>query len=139
MLGIGTADGNLYLWDADATSQIGAPVTVAASNLIQLAFSPDAKLLVASLRNGGTILIDLPSRQQLGDSFAIEGGGGVKTAPLFTARGDLLINYLGTATDWPTNLGVWERYACQVAGRDITPAEWADVLPDRPYQHVCPP
>ena len=63
----------------------------------------------------------------------------MKTAPLFTANGDLLINYLGTPTDWPTNLGAWARYACQVAGRDITPAEWADVLPDRPYQHVCPP
>ena len=50
--GIGTADGNLYLWDAGRGSQIDAPVTVAASNLIQLAFSPDGKLLVASLRNG---------------------------------------------------------------------------------------
>jgi hypothetical protein len=57
---------------------------------------------------------------------------------LFTSSGDLLINYVGTATDWPINLGAWESYACQVAGRDITPEEWANVLPHRPYEHVCP-
>jgi hypothetical protein len=50
-----------------------------------------------------------------------------------------LIGYANTATDWPTSLAAWEHYACQVAGRDITPAEWANVLPDRPYEHVCPP
>jgi hypothetical protein len=90
---------------------------------------------VASLRDGTTRLIDLESGQQLGNSFPIESGF---TIPLFTANGDLLIGDVNTATVWPTSLAAWEHYACQVAGRDITPAEWANVLPDRPYQHVCP-
>ena len=137
VLAIGTADGKVYLWDTGRGSQIGAPITVAASNVLQIAFSPDGKLLVAAFGTGARSSSTSQSRQQLGNSFAIEGGE-LKTVPLFTAKGDLLINYLGTATDWPTNLGAWERFACQVAGRDITPAEWADVLPNRPYQHVCP-
>jgi WD40 repeat protein/class 3 adenylate cyclase len=136
-LGIGTADGKVYLWDAARREQLGAPVTLAASNVLGISFSADGTLLVGSTSDGSTILVDLESRQRLGNSFAIEGGA--ITAPLFTSRGDLLINYVGTATDWPVNLGVWESYACQVAGRDITPAEWANVLPHRPYEHVCPP
>ena len=101
-----------------------------------IAFFPDGKLLAGSLRDGSTIVMDLPSRQPLGNSFAIEGG--VVTGSLFTAQGNLLIDYVGTATDWPIDLGSWECYACQVAGRDITPAEWASVLAERPYEHVCP-
>jgi hypothetical protein len=31
VLGIGTADGKVYLWDAARRVQLGAPVTVAAS------------------------------------------------------------------------------------------------------------
>jgi WD40 repeat protein len=135
VLGIGTADGKVYLWDAALRAQLGAPITVAASNVLSVAFSPDGKLLAGSLRDGSTILLDLESRQQLGNSFAIEGG--VLTVPLFTSAGDLLINYDGTASDWPVNVGAWESYACQVAGRDITPQEWANVLPHRPYEHVC--
>jgi hypothetical protein len=57
---------------------------------------------------------------------------------LFTPKGDLLILGNGVAADWPTDLGSWERYACQVAGRDMTPTEWTNVLPHRPYQRVCP-
>ena len=32
----------------------------------------------------------------------------------------------------------WERFACQVAGRNLTRAEWHDLLPNRPYETVCP-
>jgi hypothetical protein len=36
------------------------------------------------------------------------------------------------------DVGTWERFACQVAGRNLTRAEWRDLLPDRPYKLVCP-
>jgi WD40 repeat protein len=137
VLGIGTGDGKLYQWDTDNDRLVGRPITVGASNVLSIAYSPDGKLLVASLRDNSTRLIDLASGQQLGNSFPIEGG--IFTAPAFSAQGDLLIVYDGTGTDWPTSLDTWEQYACQVAGRDITPEEWANVLPHRPYQHVCPP
>ena len=136
VLGIGTADGKVYQWDTGRGVQVGAPITLAASNVLQIAYSPDGKLMVASLRDFTTRLIDLESGQQIGNSFPIEGGD--FTTSLFTARSDLVVNYVGTATDWPTSLEAWERYACQVAGRDITPVEWTNVLSDRPYQHVCP-
>jgi WD40 repeat protein len=135
VLGIGTADGKFYQWNVEQGVQVGPAITVAASNVLQIAYSPDGTFMVASLRDGSTRLIDLGSGQQLGNSFPIVDGF---TVPLFTATSDLLLGFVNTATDWPTRLAAWEHYACQVAGRDITPAEWANVLPDRPYQHVCP-
>ena len=52
--------------------------------------------------------------------------------------GDLLIDNLADAAQWPTGLRTWERFACQVAGRDLSPAEWRDLLPSRPYPPRLP-
>jgi WD40 repeat protein len=136
VLAAGTADGKILLWDTRRGAQIRAPLATAASNVLGIAFSPDGRRLVASLFNGDTLLWDLQTGQRMGISFPAMTGA--ITEPLFSPNGDLLINYNGVAADWPTDLGSWERYACQVAGRDLTPAEWANVLPNRPYQHVCP-
>ena len=137
VLAAGTADGKILMWDTRRAAQIRAPITTAASNVLTIAFSPDGRALAASFFNGDTILWDLQSGQRMGDSFPAMAGA-IPT-PLFSPNGDLLINYNGTAADWPTDLASWERYACQVAGRDLTPNEWAAVLPNRPYQQVCPP
>jgi hypothetical protein len=45
---------------------------------------------------------------------------------------DFLVVGNGTAADWPTDLSSWERYARQVAGRDMTPTEWAMCCPTAP-------
>ena len=57
---------------------------------------------------------------------------------LFEPSGRLLLPYLSNAEEWPTDLPTWERFACRVAGRDLTPQEWHALLPNRAYQHVCP-
>ena len=31
----------------------------------------------------------------------------------------------------------WEQHACSVVGRDLTRAEWALYLPQRPYESTC--
>lgn len=31
----------------------------------------------------------------------------------------------------------WLARVCDVAGRDLTPAEWATYEPGRPYRHTC--
>jgi hypothetical protein len=38
---------------------------------------------------------------------------------------------------WDVSPASWSRRACAVAGRELTPSEWRDVLPDRPYRAVC--
>jgi WD40 repeat protein/class 3 adenylate cyclase len=136
VLGAGTSDGKILMWDAHRGTQIRAPIQLAASNVEGIAFAPDGGQLAASLQSGDTILLDLAAGQRLGTSFPVLPG--TITVPLFNPNGDLVIDYSPSVADWPTDLGSWERYACQVAGRDMTPTEWANVLPNRSYRHVCP-
>jgi hypothetical protein len=39
---------------------------------------------------------------------------------------------------WDTRPGYAVDFACRMAGRDITTAEWSDQFGDRPFQEVCP-
>jgi nucleoside-diphosphate-sugar epimerase len=77
---------------------------------------------------------DLASRERLGTTFSAEQG---VAATQFAPDGDLVIAYSG-AVKWPMDPRKWMRFACQVAGRDLTPAEWSDILPDRDYRRTCP-
>ena len=56
----------------------------------------------------------------------------------FEPGGRLLITELGSAIEWPLDRPTLQRFACQVAGRDLTREEWHDILPNRPYRPVCP-
>ena len=81
-------------------------------------------------------LLDLRARKRLGNPFSIEQGS-IPVAR-FTPGSDLVIDNLTDTAQWPTDVRRWRAFACQVAGRDLTRAEWNDLLPDRPYQSICP-
>jgi WD40 repeat protein len=136
-LGAGTGDGKLLRWNVRDRTPVGVPLQIATSPLDPISFSPDGRLLVASALDGTQTLWDLPARRRLGKSFPARTGG--DAAAHFTPDGHVVIVYLGEGAIWPTDPRVWQRYACQVAGRDLTRAEWSDVLPDRDYRRVCPP
>jgi hypothetical protein len=38
---------------------------------------------------------------------------------------------------WNIAPGSWARWACEVAGRMLTQAEWSDALPERKYAPAC--
>jgi WD40 repeat protein/class 3 adenylate cyclase len=135
LLGAGTEDGKVVLWDVRDRTRLGSPIQVAAAAVDPISFSPDGRLFVASAGDQTATLWDLGSRKRLGNAFPIEQGS-IPVAR-FAPSGDLVIDNLTDTALWPTNLRTWERFACQVAGRDLTRAEWSDLLPGRPYRRVC--
>jgi WD40 repeat protein/class 3 adenylate cyclase/energy-coupling factor transporter ATP-binding protein EcfA2 len=135
LLSVGTEDGHVVFWDARTGIAAGQALHVSSGNVAQISFSPDATMMVVSSYDGSTTLWDLHSRTQIGGSFPERPN--TITQPVFEPNGKLLIQYNSDAAQWPTNVGSWERFACQVAGRDITRAEWHAILPTRPYIHVC--
>lgn len=137
VLGAGTADGKIVLWDAHDGRPIGSPIVVggATSAIDPISFSPDGRLLAAS-SYGANTLWDLRSRKHLGNTFPLDPSW--TAAAQFAPGGELVIDNKWNTTVWPTDLQTWIDFACQVAGRDLTRAEWTDLLPDRPYQDVCP-
>jgi WD40 repeat protein len=39
---------------------------------------------------------------------------------------------------WQLDLASWRAAACQIANRNLTPAEWMNYLGEKPYQETCP-
>ena len=52
--------------------------------------------------------------------------------------GRLLLGEQTSWIEWPTDRPTLQRFACRIAGRDLTRDEWNELLPNRPYRHVCP-
>jgi serine/threonine protein kinase/WD40 repeat protein len=136
LLGVGTGSGRLLLLDPRTGKQVAAPLQVTSGEISQLSFSPDGRD-VAIASNDHTLTVwNLEGRSRLGDAFGpfVD----VVPSPLFEPNGRLLINLLSNGIQWPMDVASWERFACRVAGRPITHAEWHDLLPTRPYRPVCP-
>ena len=136
LLAIGTEDGQVLFWNAHTGVPQAPALRVSTGNVAGLSFSPDGTAIAVASRDGSTTLWDVRSGAQIGSSFPARPN--VITIPVFEHDGRLLIEYLSDAAQWPMDVGSWERFACQVAGRDMTPAEFHQILPDRPYMHVCP-
>ena len=135
LLAVGTEDGQVLFWNARTGVEGPPALQVSTGNIAQMWFSPDGTMMVVSSFDGSTTLWDLRSRTQIGGSFPERPN--TITQPVFEPNGKLLIQYNSDAAEWPMDVGSWERFACQVAGRDLTPAEWHAILPARPYMHVC--
>jgi WD40 repeat protein len=132
LLAAGTNDGKVLLLDAQDGERLGPPIEVGKHEIAPVSFSPDGRLLAASSGDETATVWDLVSRKRLGTTFP-----SVFVAQ-FAPDGDLAIAHLEDIVKWPMDPRAWMRFACQVAGRDLTPAEWRDVLPDRDYRRVCP-
>ena len=134
LLGIGTQDGKVLLLDLRTGQQAQPSLQASDRSIAFVAFSPDGHTLAVA-DDQAVNLWDLRSRKPLGDTF---GPYSAFTPQLvLEPNGRLLIVLGGNAEQWPTDVATWERFACGIVGRNLTPAEWADVLPTRPYRRVC--
>ena len=133
LLAVGTEDGQVLFWDARRGVAETPALQVSTGNIAQISFSPGGTMMVVSSKDGSTTLWDLRSRTQIGGSFPERPS--IITEPVFEPNGKLLIQYNSDAAEWPMDVGSWERFACQVAGRDITPAAVAR-HPPRPTIHA---
>ena len=134
LLAAGTNGGKVLLLDAQDGERLGPPIEVGKHEINPVSFSPDGRLLAANSGDETATVWDLASRKRLGTTFPACRVFAAQFAP----DGDLVIAYSEDTVKWPMDPRKWMRFACQVAGRDLTPAEWSDVLPDREYRRVCP-
>ena len=136
MVGLGGQNGDVLFLNPRTGREVRPPLRAAAGNINYIAFSPDGRSLAVSGAGYGINVWDLGTRKQLGSPFGPYPG--VIAPSLFEPDGRLLIVLLEQAVQWPVDVGTWERFACEVAGRALTRAEWHDLLPTRRYQKVCP-
>jgi hypothetical protein len=103
---------------------------------MQIVVSPEGRRFAAADFVGSAKLWDVATRKQVGDEFPVSDG--IVPALAFAPGGRLVITEPGSSTVWPTDRPTLQRFACQVAGRNLTNDEWSDLLPARPYRQLCP-
>ena len=135
-IGLGTEDGQALFLDARTGREAQPPLQAAAGSIGYLSFSPDGHALTVAGADNAVNVWDLRTRKHIGNPFGPYPGEVPPT--YFEPDGKLLIVLPGNAVQWPTDVETWERFACDVVGRNLTRAEWTELLPNRSYQRVCP-
>jgi WD40 repeat protein/DNA-binding SARP family transcriptional activator len=138
LLAAGGTDGLVTLIDPVGQRTVGAPLRGVDGPVVSQSFSPDGSHLVTSSTDGTVQLWDVAARERVArvtpgeprhEVFAwFEDGG--RTIVAADERGGI----------WsiPSDPDEWQRRACEIAGRNLTREEWAELLPDQPYRKTCP-
>jgi WD40 repeat protein len=136
LLAAATFGGKVQLWDPH-TGEVRSPAWVAEDEVVtRMSFTPDASVLATAGSEGTATLWEVGSRKRIGPPLTGPPSPGVAVLDptghtLATAFGD------GTVLLWDVDPASWLKRACAVAGRPLTPPEWQDFLPGRPYQPSC--
>jgi len=119
LLVTGTIDGNLQLRDGRTLRPLRPLIPTNQSPVVGIAVTRDGRLLAASDLLGTLRLVDVPSRQPIGDAFV---GAGVYHS--FRPDGRILATSVDGAPALMTlDIAEWRVDACKLAGRNLTPAE----------------
>ena len=133
----GGQTGIVRLWSLPAGTPLGAPLTdLAGISTVDL--SPDGRTAIGADTAGNVLLWDVPTRSTIGDTFPGPAAGR-PAAAAFTPDGGsvVVISDTGAGWVWDVDQSDWLARACQVAGRNLTPQEWQEFLPDRTYHATC--
>jgi WD40 repeat protein len=135
LLAVSAFDGSTQLWDVAARQPAGAPLAGHESGAVNAEFSADGRMLATTGFDGTVILRDVESRRALGTLPGPLGFVAARFSP--DGRWLFVLRESGLAQRWPVTPDAWSRHACHVAGRDLTRAEWADLVPGQDYRPVC--
>jgi len=144
---VATADleGYLRVWNASTGKQVLPAIRASAAYLYSAAWSSDGSRLVTAGSDATVRLYDASTGQPIGTPLPAPGS----TAALLPPSGYLYATFSPdgrtiVATDtagrvwlYPATAAGWEAYACRLANRELTRAEWSKFLPGHPYQQVC--
>jgi WD40 repeat protein len=132
-------DGTARLWNAGTRRQIGQPFTHTGS-VYSVAFSPDGNTLATSSNDSTVRLWDVATRRQLG--APLTGHTAPVSSVAFSRDGNTLATSSGdkTVQFWDVSMPAdLFGSVCAVAGRTLTPQEWAQYVPAGiEYRKVCP-
>ncbi len=137
VLASASLDGSVRLWDVARRAEL-ATLPGHSGGVGAVAFSPDGRALASAGFDGSVRLWDVAARAELATLTGHDGGVG---AVAFSPDGRMLASAGGDAGAvrlWDVDVVSWRQRLCDIAGRNLTPQEWDEFLPGRPYQKTCP-
>ncbi|MBA3781424.1 MAG: winged helix-turn-helix domain-containing protein [Nocardioides sp.] len=134
---VGGAGGEVLVLDLGAGAPLGPPAVIANELVDSVTYSPDGARILASGAAASVALLDGETGRLLARVLTPQ--------PATTAgfREDPDSVLIATESDgpvyvWDTDVERAVDFACLVAGRGFTEAEWSAQFGDRPYQETCP-
>jgi WD40 repeat protein len=136
MLAVGGFGRVVRLWDV-RTGRLLLELDQGGNGAFTLEFSPDGQTLAISGFEPVASVWDVATGIRIGPQLT---AGDRRTMIDLSPDGRLLLETHGNGQGvvWDVDPESWERRACELANRTLTPEEWEEFLPDRPYEPACP-
>ena len=135
----GTIGGAVELWNAATGKRLAPPLLADTEEITDVAFDQSGQRFVTTGDEDGTIKLWFTSGLQQEGPRLASIPNSTAAAAFESGGGDLLVvDDRGGAYTWPTSLGAWQQHACSLAGRNLTRAEWTELVGEPRYTSVCP-
>jgi WD40 repeat protein len=127
-LAVGTTSGTLEFLDAETLEPVGAPISISPTQIVAIGFSADGSLALVQDLDFSIRLVDVRDGAPLGEP--IWGSDVGFSYSGFAPDGSVLLMPGPTgAVLLDLDVGHWLDAACELAGRQLTRAEWDQYLP----------
>lgn len=135
-LAVGYQNASIQFWDIEGGRTSGLPLLGMGGPVVSLAFNLDGDIFASGSDNNLIALWNVKPPQLIGDPLA--GADGSVTGLVFSPEGGALFSAseVGSVLRW--NLEEWKNIACDLAGRNLTQAEWEQFFPDEDQRPTCP-
>jgi WD40 repeat protein/DNA-binding SARP family transcriptional activator len=137
LLFVGQYNGTGRLYSTETWQQVGRSLETHTARITFPEFSPDGRMLITAAADGTVVLWDVATQKPIGSPLALQPNTWVSGALSPDGSRLYAISTHGEGISFDMSPEAWKRHACQVAGRELTAAEWEEALPDRSYQPVC--
>jgi len=142
-LASGSWDQTIRLWDVSNPQTPKAlgirPLIGHTDAVYSVAFSPDGKMLVSGSWDDTVRLWDVSNPQMPKALGVLVGHAYNVSSVAFSPDGKTLASgsWDKTIILWDVDPESWQAHACQIAGRNLTRAEWQQYIGDEPYRKTC--
>jgi WD40 repeat protein len=131
----GLEDPIVRVWDVP-TGKLIRELDQGSAGTKTLDFSPDGRILAVSGYAPVASLWDLATGARIGPT--LRAGSRRADIDLSPDGRELLMTAAdGRGALWDIDPKSWAQRACRVANRTLTPEEWEEFLPGRPYEPAC--
>jgi WD40 repeat protein len=136
-LAIAGQTGELLILDVRTGRPVRPVVIGHNSSVLTVAYSPDGTRIITGGYDGRVALWHARTGELLGS--VLPGALGTAIRPIVLPDGHTVLIPAedGTVMRWDARPAHWLSFACAVAGRQLTAAEWAHVLDTRRYRKTC--
>jgi WD40 repeat protein len=135
LIASGFEDGSIRLWEIEQGHMTGLPMIGLGGPVTSLAFHQDGDILASGGANKLIALWNLNPPQLLGDP--ISGADGAITGLSFSPNTGVLYSATDKGTVTRLDIESWKLLACELAGRNLTRAEWEQFFPTLEYRATC--